>query len=59
MPAHRHHDAYCTVSRHQTSEGVLVYRRCHCGALHVALHQAGRRPAVISESRHATDPLGM
>lgn len=55
MSAHHRHGPSCTVSRHQTSEGVLVYRRCHCGALQVALHQPGRRPTVIGESRH-TDP---
>lgn len=58
MSLHRHHDPYCTLSRHQTSEGVLIYRRCQCGALNVALHRPGRRPTVITESRH-TDPVGL
>jgi hypothetical protein len=57
MPAHRHHDSNRIVSRHQTSEGVVVYRRCHCGALQVSLHRPGRRPTAISDSRHATDPV--
>lgn len=58
MSAHQHHDdAYGTVSRHRTSEGEVVYRRCGCGALQVTLHRPGRRAAVISASRHLTTPV--
>lgn len=40
------------VSCHLTSEGVLVYTRCACGALRLQLHRPEGRNQVIVEGRH-------
>lgn len=62
-PANGEHCCRCLVevhrviSRHITSEGLVVYSRCGCGALHMQLIDepalvASSTPAV-SQGRHA------
>lgn len=50
-------DPYEVASRHATSEGVIVYTRCVCGALQVRRYAPGdAHPPVIARSRNAAAP---
>lgn len=42
------------VSRHRTSEGVVVWTRCVCGALQVWLHRPGA-PEAVALGRQSHD----
>lgn len=47
-------DGYDVVSRHRTTEGVIVYARCRvCEALQVRLERPHQRRHIVAESRHA------
>lgn len=47
---HSQHEPGEVASRHMTSEGVLVYTRCACGALRVRLHRWDGGTKVLAES---------
>jgi hypothetical protein len=47
-----HHLSGHVVSRHLTSEGVLVYLRCDCGALELLLQRWGDGTDPVLARRH-------
>lgn len=50
-------EPYDVVSRHTTSEGVIIYTRCTCGLLHVRRQQLGEAHAsIIARSQKAAAP---
>lgn len=50
-------DPYEEVSRHTTSEGLIVYTRCVCGLLHVRRQAPGEaRTPIIARSQQAAVP---
>lgn len=49
-------EPYEVVSRHATTEGVIVYTRCVCGVLHVRRHSPGAASTaatIIARSQQA------
>lgn len=50
-------EPYQTVSRHTTTEGLIVYTRCACGRLHVRRHAPGQTHApIIARSQKTAVP---
>lgn len=40
---------FATASRHRTSDGVLVYRRCPCGTWRICLEPAPTRDFLVPD----------
>ncbi|MDH2428319.1 hypothetical protein [Sphaerisporangium sp. TRM90804] len=41
-----HPHVWTELSRHRTSQGVVVYRHCHCRTWQVVIEQGHRQPEV-------------
>jgi hypothetical protein len=58
-PAAESEHELVVLSRHQTSEGVVTYARCHCGELQIWLTAAGRPGHTLIKSiREPERPTG-